>query len=209
MLSVRSGPIHGHGLPPFPKLIFLDTNIVQNLSSFGEFIYDTALTPNLASKLESLGERFGEDIYALADFVALGHRAGWPIALSSRTLTELRGVGQPKKRLRLINWGERLTDYFTSSFVESHDVVEESSYRELTHFTCIQRRRLSDLLASLPQDVDRQLIVDAREFGCDIFLTMDYRTIWKYRDEISQVGLRAMRPVELLEHVRPWAGLLR
>ena len=26
-------------LPKFPKLIFLDTNIVQNLHSFGEFIY--------------------------------------------------------------------------------------------------------------------------------------------------------------------------
>ena len=63
------------GLPDLPKLIFLDTNIVQNLHSFGEFIYDRVSTPDLEKKLSTLGPRVTADIYALADFMAL--QAGW------------------------------------------------------------------------------------------------------------------------------------
>ena len=59
------------GLPSFPKLIFLDTNIVQNLHTFGEFIYDRVHTPELAKRLSTLGPRVTDDIYALADFMAL------------------------------------------------------------------------------------------------------------------------------------------
>ena len=70
------------GLPNLPKLIFLDTNVVQNLHSFGEFIYDRVHTPELEKKLSALGPRVTADIYALADFMALGIRAGWPLAVS-------------------------------------------------------------------------------------------------------------------------------
>ena len=45
------------GLPDLPKLIFLDTNIVQNLHSFGEFIFDRVSTPDLEKKLSTLGPR--------------------------------------------------------------------------------------------------------------------------------------------------------
>ena len=72
------------GLPDLPKLIFLDTNIVQNLHSFGEFIFDRVSTPDLEKKLSTLGPRVTADIYALADFMALGVRAGWPLVLQRR-----------------------------------------------------------------------------------------------------------------------------
>ena len=63
------------GLPDLPKLIFLDTNIVQNLHSFGEFIFDRVSTPDLEKKLSTLRPRVTADIYALADFMAL---ETWP-----------------------------------------------------------------------------------------------------------------------------------
>ena len=63
------------GLPDLPKLIFLDTNIVQNLHSFGEFIFDRVSTPDLEKKLSTLGPRI-TDIYALADFMALNQSQG-------------------------------------------------------------------------------------------------------------------------------------
>ena len=196
-------------LPKFPRLIFLDTNIVQNLHSFGEFIYENSLSPKMNSKISAAGSRFTEDIIALADFMALGHRAGWPIAVSSGTLGELEATPRPDKRFALTSWGEELTDYFISNSDESQDVIEESIYSESSHFTFIQRSRLSDMLETLPQEADRQLIIDALECGCDIFLTMDYKTVWNYRHEVNRFGLQVMRPVELLEHIRPWAGLLR
>ena len=107
---------------------------------------------------------------ALADLMALGHRAGWPIAVSSRTLGELGATPRLVKRFALTNWGEKLADYFISNSDESQDVIEESIYSESSHFTFIQRSRLSDMLETLPQEADRQLIIDALECGCDFSL---------------------------------------
>ena len=64
------------GLPDLPQLIFLDTNIVQNLRSFGEFIFDRVSTPDLEKKLSPLGPRVTADIYALADFMVLNQSQG-------------------------------------------------------------------------------------------------------------------------------------
>ena len=196
------------GLPAPPKLIFFDTNVVQNLHSFGEFIYDNALDPMTDSKLLALGSRFRDDIFALADFMALGRRGGWPIAVSPGTLGELRAIQRPAKRFELTAWANELAHYFLQ-VRESRDAADESCHSEVERFTVAQRCWLSDQLEILPQEGDRQLIIDALEYGCDVFLTMDYKTIWRYRDDVNRFGLRVMRPVELLEHIAPWAGLLR
>lgn len=197
-----------HRFPELPKLIFFDTNIVQNLHSFGEFIYDNALDPKTDSRISALGSRFREDIFALADFMALGRRGGWPIAVSPGILGELRAIPQPDKRHNLTAWAGEIAHYFLQNH-ESRDSAGESYCDELERFTLPQRRWLSDLLDVLPQESDRQLIIDAIEYGCDVFLTMDYKTIWRFRDTIDRFGLRVMRPVELLEHIRPWISLLR
>ena len=196
------------GLPDLPKLIFLDTNIVQNLHSFGEFIFDRVSTPDLERKLSTLGPRVTADIYALADFMALGVRAGWPLAVSPGTQREFRAIQDPNKRDALTAWEQRLADYFAENFDQSQGETEGSSYSEMTHFTSLQRSRMADLLKAFPDKQDQQLFIDAVERGCDVFLTMDYKTIWQHRDKVKQFGLHVMRPVELLEYVRPWAGLL-
>ena len=107
------------GLPDLPKLIFLDTNIVQNLHSFGEFIFDRVSTPDLEKKLSTLGPRITADIYALADFMALGVRAGWPLAVSPGTQREFRAIQDPNKRDALTAWEQRLADYFAGNFDQS------------------------------------------------------------------------------------------
>ena len=196
-------------LPKFPRLIFLDTNIVQNLHTFGEFIYDNYFEPAITTKLSAAGPRFAEDIHALGDFISLGQRAGWPIVFSSGTLAELEATKRPDKRAALVAWGRELSYYFTSYFDESWDVPAGSSYNEITHFTSIQRCYLSGVLKELPDESDRQLIIDAFEYGCDMFLTMDYRTVWRYRDEVARLGLQVMRPIEFMDYIRPWAGFLR
>ena len=196
------------GLPDLPKLIFLDTNIVQNLHSFGEFIFDRVSTPEVEKKLSTLGPRVTDDIYALADFMALGVRAGWPLAVSPETQREFRAIQDPKKRDALTAWEQRLADYFAENFDQSQGETEGSSYSEMTHFTSLQRSRMADLLKAFPDKQDQQLFIDAVERGCDIFLTMDYKTIWQHRDKVKQFGLHVMTPVELLKYVRPWAGLL-
>lgn len=192
-------------LPPFPKLIFFDTNIVQNLHSFGELVYDHYLSEGVETRIQSRGQQFSDDVYALEHFMALGQRAGWPIAVSSNILNELKASNRPA----LISWGEELRQYFYSNSLEPSVEEVENSYKDLHHFTSIQRTRLAEMLKNLPQESDRQLVIDAREFGYDIFLTMDYKTIWKHRACVEPLGLQVMRPIELMEHIRPWAGLLR
>ena len=155
------------------------------------------------AKIVASGTRLSEDIYALADFMALGQRVGWPIAVSPRTIRELEATPQSEKRFALTIWGKELAYYSTSHIDESQDMTEESSYINLRHFTFIQRYRLSEMLKDLPQESDRQLIIDALEYGCDIFLTMDYKTVWRYREKVKRFGLKVMRPVELLEHISP------
>ena len=204
----REDDAQATGLPDLPKLIFLDTNIVQHLHSFGEFIFDRVSTPDLEKKLSTLGPRVTDDIYALADFMALGVRSGWPLAVSPGTQREFRAIQDPNKRDTLIAWEQRLADYFAENFDQSRGETEGSSYSEMTHFTSLQRSRMADLLKAFPDRQDQQLFIDAVERGCDVFLTMDYKTIWQRRDKVKQFGLHVMRPVELLEYVRPWAGLL-
>ena len=204
----REDDAQATGLPDLPKLIFLDTNIVQHLHSFGEFIFDRVSTPDLEKKLSTLAPRVTDDIYALADFMALGVRSGWPLAVSPGTQREFRAIQDPNKRDTLIAWEQRLADYFAENFDQSRGETEGSSYSEMTHFTSLQRSRMADLLKAFPDRQDQQLFIDAVERGCDVFLTMDYKTIWQHRDKVKQFGLHVMRPVELLEYIRPWAGLL-
>ena len=73
------------GLPEFPKSIFLDTNVVENLYSFGEFIYEGFLSTEMEQSMLDSGPEFTDDIYALSDLMDLGPRAGWPLATSSGT----------------------------------------------------------------------------------------------------------------------------
>ena len=114
----------------------------------------------------------------------------------------------PNKRGALTAWDQRLAAYFAENFDQSQGETEGTSYSEMTHFTFLQRSSMAALLQAFPDKQDQQLFIDAVERGCDIFLTMDYKTIWQHRDKVKQFGLRVMRPVELLEYVRPWAGLL-
>ena len=128
--------------------------------------------------------------------------------MSPGTQREFRAIQDPNKRDTLTAWEQRLADYFAENFDQSQGEAEGSNYSETTRFTSIQRSRMADLLKAFPDKQDQQLFIDAVEWGCDVFLTMDYKTIWQHRDKVKQFRLHVMRPVELLEYVRPWAGLL-
>ena len=192
------------GLPPSPNLIFFDTYIVQNLHSFGDLIYHHFLSDDMERKIRARGRRYSGDIFSLEEFMALGQRAGWPIAVSANTMDELEASNRPA----LISWGGKLAQYLNYNLAEADEEEAGNSYSELRHFTAIQRLQLSAMLNDMPQESDRQLVIDAREYGCDIFLTMDYKTIWQHRKCADSLRIEIMRPVELLEYIRPWAGLL-
>jgi len=193
-------------LPKLPRLIFLDTNVVQNLWSFGELVYDNCLSPEAVARLESLGQRITEDMKALATLMQLGRRCGWPLAVSQRTLDELNRITEPNKRRHAMAWGWEIATYFEESLPFDQ---KSSSYEK--H---INRQRATQLyqnneLSLLPHDKDRLLLLDAIALGCEVFLTMDYQSIWKFRNQIGELGIVIMRPTEFLSYIEPWIDLLR
>lgn len=189
-------------LPPLPRLIFLDTNVVQNLLTFGEHIYSNKVTPVQQGKLGKLSRRAANDVEALTDIMQWGRRYGWPLAVSERTLDELAHTPDESKRRRLLSWGLRIMDYF------QRNTINEFSGRDL-HQENVERRYIGARLGFLPQVSDRMLILDAIMCQSDVFLTMDYRSIWCFRREISKFGLSVMSPVELRRKIGPWAELLQ
>ena len=143
----------------FPRRIFFDTNIIQNLHPFGELMCDHFLSDEIERKLIARGQRFSDDIFALEHFMALGQRAGWPIAVSTNTMKEIKASNRPA----LILWGGEMAQYSNADSDESDEQEQGNSYSEMNHFTVIQRSRMAEMLNDLPQESDRQLVIDARE----------------------------------------------
>ncbi|MDP2948711.1 MAG: hypothetical protein Q8P22_04160 [Chloroflexota bacterium] len=186
-----------------PKLIFLDTNVVQYLLTFGEYIYGNYLSPEEEEKLKGLSRRTVQDVHALAAFIDLGRRNGWPLVVSQGTLDELAATCDAQKRHSLVRWGLDLADYFQTILPPDY---EHTSFRQ-TQLRALEEWK-GPIISLLPDEKDRLLIFDAVGFGCDVFLTMDYNTIWKFRERIRLLGISVVRPVELLEYMRPSIGLL-
>jgi hypothetical protein len=168
--------------------IFLDTNVIQALATFGEYVYDGNLAPELNRKLFQLGKRYRADVDALAELVPLLQRNGWPIVVSPVTLLEHRDYDR-------LDWDLALFDYFLSTATARQlrvlDVRMDSAQTALA----LDRQAPSDL-DFLPDANDRALIDDAITFGCHWFLTLDYRTIWRFRNRIAHLGLVVVTPTE-------------
>ena len=186
-------------------LTFLDTNVVQSLHTFGEFIYDGNLSQQDEIKLSRLCSCpnprpcMRDDIYALHHLATMGRRSGWPLAVSWTNMVELGAIRHPERRRAKVAWWGELAEYFEDNYKEWPSHSSGSSYSEITHFTSTQRNRLYENLNVLPDETDRVLIVDALEFGCNVFLTMDYKTIWAHREVVRRLGIYVMRPVEFLQ----------
>jgi hypothetical protein len=51
----------------------------------------------------------------------------------------------------------------------------------------------------LPDEPDRRLIFDSILQRAHVFLTVDYKTIWDYRDQLRGLGVIVIRPSEYLQ----------
>ena len=189
-----------YGEPRY-RLTLLDTNVVQNLYSFGEYIYDGYLSPYKLRQMETRGKRFSEDIDALAQWMQLARRNGWPIAVSPRAFHEFARIPSGSKRIRLLRWAAELEDYgsqLKAAYAPHSDNADPYQGFPVSAQT----------FSFLPDYGDSVLIAEAVRLGCEDFLTMDYRTIHEHRDRIRLAGIEVLRPVELMDALRPWTGLL-
>ena len=111
------------------------------------------------------------------------------MAVSVSVAFELDKEPDPSNSSKRLSWYWELAEYFNASRAER---------TKPTQFTGLQREWAYEYLARLPDETDRILIVDAMELGCEVFLTMDYRTVLSYRETVGKLGIRVMRPRELL-----------
>ena len=72
--SAHESTAADRSLPDVPRLVFLDTNTVQNLASFGEFIYENGPITDVDNKLRNKGQKIRDDVLALVELMDFGRR---------------------------------------------------------------------------------------------------------------------------------------
>ena len=161
----------------YPLYVLLDTSVVQNLYIFSEYIWDNYLSEEMDKKLIKLGNKIRNDIYALG--IIIDQYSPVIPVISNLSLYELSNIGNEIKRENLLTWGFELLDY-------SLDMLKN----DFTQFIP-EQTIFSDFLKD---KIDRLLLGECWKGNFDAFITMDYKTILKYRDRLKKEGINVHSP---------------
>lgn len=176
--------------------LFFDTDIIQNLNSFGEFIFDNYLPDDKFMRIkQKFGSRMVLELDALRQIVFVLQRGSLPVAISVESLRELLKTLNQSKRNELVNWSLELLEWWeiNRKYMKSPNVDELEKARKLI---------MSGKLDFLRDFGDRLLIAEALILGCDTFLTFDRRTILIHKKELTKVGIDALSPREFVDKYR-------
>ena len=154
-----------------PLKVLLDTTVVQNLLIFAEYIYDNYLSDDLVMKLNVLPVQLQNDIHALRNIFGPVTRSPVVPIVSMLSLHELSLTGNQEKRDALLEWGFELLDFSMNA--------REYEGNSLTSPQASQ-------FDFLPGKIDRLLIGECIRAKCQAFITMDYRTILRFRSRIEK-----------------------
>lgn len=163
-----------------PRRIFFDTNVVGDILKYRVFEEELV---NLKRKFQKHHSRKQEDINALRFVFLANTRGSFQFIISKKVVAEL----SKSQRLDLVRWGFEFLDYSNNFYDFENKGI-----------------RLRFGLALL-KDKDRMLVIDAINMKCDVFLTMDYKTIWKHRKKITKIKI--LRPVEFWSILKPYFAL--
>jgi len=185
-----------------PRRIFLDTNVLQYLNDFGEFIFDHyqenekyLISPEGRKILKGIS--LYQEIKALR-FLLLGiNRTNIEFAISESTFKEV----QAKKDDGYTKWFFDVWDYWQSILQEQGDEIPSTSAKlRLEEFD-----NDNSILGRLSKS-DKKIIRDAIFFDSNAILTTDkFKSIDK--DINGKYGLRVLSPNDLWELLKPWQAL--
>jgi hypothetical protein len=177
-----------------PIRVFLDTNVVQNVLVFGQYIYLNHLSKPRERQLLLKGERFRGDIESLKSVLTPVSRSPVQGIISELTIEELHLTANRRKRKSLEKWGFKLLEYSASIAVD------------------VRRPRLTAvdgwLTDFIPSRNDRRLLYESLVTECQAFITMDYHTILRFRELLRKEGLRVLSPTEYWDALSPWWRIL-
>jgi len=173
--------------------LFFDTNVIQNLNSFGEFIFDNYLSGDeFMMNQQEFGLEMILELDALRQIMFVFQRGSLPVAISAESLKELCKTPNTLKRDKLVSWGLELLNWWRQNrkHVKSLDVYKLKKARRLA---------MSKKLSFLKDFGDRLLIAEALILGCDTFLTFDRKTILTHKKELAKIGIDVLSPREFVD----------
>lgn len=173
--------------------LFLDTNIIQALHDFGEFIYDNYLSNYQSERIkQEFGSKMLSELDALRQIVFVIQRGSLPVAISVKSLRELLKISNQPKRDGLASWNFELIGWWGEN-KRNMKFPEKNELEEATELVA------SGKLGFLKHFEDRFLIAEALVLECDTFLTLDRRTILVHKEELTKFGIDALSPREFVD----------
>lgn len=163
-----------------PRRIFFDTNVIQDILQYR--IFEEELV-NFKRKFPKHDKRKQADVNALRFIFLANIRGSFQFIISERVVEELSN----SQRLELIQWGFEFLDY-SSNFYDFED-------KGIRHRFGL----------ALLKEKDRMLLIDAINMRCHVFLTMDYKTLWKHSRSITKIKI--LTPSEFWEILEPYFPL--
>lgn len=185
-----------------PRRIFLDTNILQYLQDFGEFIFDHYQENDdylISSRGKEIptGTTLYKEIEALR-FLLLGiDRTNVEFAISENTFDEV----QKKQDTNYRRWFFEMWDYWQNILREYRGKIPSKSV-ELRLEKFSNDRSLLGRLSK----ADSEVIRDAIFFDCHAVLTADkFSTL--HEEVNDKYKLMILHPTDLLKLIQPFQAL--
>ena len=188
-----------------PCRLLMDTCIIDKLFENGSYIWEGELPDGVTE------ETVDPELRALREILEVNQRASFQWLVSPLSVAELANVQDFADRERRVRWILDLLDHWLILLDEIGDRVSRGgTVRHRFKFSVELQRLEADLMsiADFRRDpFDRLLLVQYRMGNCDAFLTTDHDTIWRHRDELSDLGIVVLRPTEYWDRLKPWAAL--
>jgi hypothetical protein len=129
----------------------------------------------------------------------LNIRGALQFALSQNSMKEVDDAGNRE----YLYWAYELLDYWHGCLASYNKASHAFSGRGILN----SKKLLFSKFGYLSKK-DKKLIMDACYLECDIFLTMDKRLAANCHKIEQELGILVLLPIELLNLLKPWIGLL-
>jgi hypothetical protein len=184
-----------------PRRVFLDSNVIQYLSDFGEFIFDNCMED--ASLITTRGKQIPEDTFLFNQLICLNRiflgldRTSIHFAISDFIYQEVQKKNDPK-----------LTSYFSELRQNWNTIIEENGENALTGYGKRKMARIQSdksIINGLSKS-DFQVLSDALVLECDAILTCDRyrnRQNWIY----DKYRIMLLYPSDFMEIIQDFQAL--
>ena len=192
-----------------PGRIFLDTNVLQYLQDFGEYIFDNYRESKdyfitSKGKIISKNNSLYKQIIALHDIFININRTNIEFALSQSVFDEVKR----KKRgnqvdISFIQWFYDVWDHWQAVLQSYKDdpISDEALER-------YKKAQIDKSLFGCLSEKDRKIILDAIYLDCDALLTVDKFARQNFQYFVyREYQLMAIKPTGLVEILKPFQAL--